>query len=90
MSSYRILVTDPCFVKSPEDYTNTINEGTIGLPSTYEPGHYVPVRVTQSFFDELKVQFRLIMKPYYIARHHENISNSVWTMMSRSGHWESQ
>lgn len=52
----RVLVTDPCYVKNPDEYSTMISEGIRGTPSSKEPGHYVSVPVTESFFSELKVK----------------------------------
>lgn len=60
----RVLVTDPCYVKNPEEYNTTISDGFRGMPSSKEPGHYVSVPVTESFFTELKVKKYILIRVY--------------------------
>lgn len=50
------MVTDPCYVKHPDEYKTMISDGLRGMPSSKEPGHYVMVPVSDTFFTELKVR----------------------------------
>lgn len=55
VASMRVLVTDPCLVRSPDEYASGITEGVAGTPASLQPGTYVPVPVTPSFLAALKV-----------------------------------
>jgi len=62
----QVLITDPCYVKSEEEYTTLIADGVVGRPDSKEPGHYVPVPVTPTFFQELSVRVLALESSNYI------------------------